>query len=125
MPSRTASATSRAILATTSASRPTDPPPNISPESLSKTRRAAGESIESVVLVSDTRSSWRRGRFSAYGLCLGSHTEPSEGGHLAAGGLHDLADGGGVVLGELLLEEHVLLEPAIEAALDDLGKGGL
>src|SRR6478672_1436009 len=51
--------------------------------------------------------------------------EAREGRRLGAALLEHLADGLLGVLGERLLEQHVLLEEAVDATLDDAGKGSL
>src|ERR1035437_7112729 len=122
-PWRTASAISPATLRTTMGSRPTAPPPNISPDNFSKTRRATGGTTPDSLVTSGMRASSLRLLNGCW--VLGSHTESGEADHRAARGLDELAHRGLRVLGERLLDEHVLLVEAVHAAFDDLRKSGL
>src|SRR3954467_1974529 len=66
---------------------------------------------------------WRpfrgNGRHSACAKRTGADLEPREAGRVHAGLLEDLLDRLALVLRELLLEEHVVLEERVDAALDD------
>src|SRR5690606_35446225 len=61
----------------------------------------------------------------AWSCRSGAHAEPGVAGHGAAGLRDDLADRLLRVLGERLVEQHVLLEEAVETALDDLRERAL
>src|SRR5690606_7383529 len=125
-PARTASPISPATRWTTSGARPIPPPPKVSPDSFSSTRRALGRSLTDP----PGPSRWRWGRCAGGPgpegpgppLGSGSHAEASEARHRAAGLGEHLADRLLVVLRERLVEQHVLLEEARHAALDDLGQ---
>src|SRR5690625_2831819 len=127
-PARLASAICRATPETTSASRPIEPPPNTSPESLSRTRR--GRPVSAVVVI-ESPGSWcaggpdpRTGRGHRH-EASGADAEPGEAGQRAAGLLDDLADGRLGVTRVGLVQQHGLLEETVHPALDDLRQGGL
>src|SRR3954468_5341559 len=148
-PDRTAAAISPAMRCTTSGASPTDPPPKVSPDSLSSTRRAFGSGVPGRTSVTSATCppvacvgssgagrgagacvrEWPRpvgrGPLPGDSLVSGSHAEPREARHGAAGLGEDLADRLLRVLGERLVEQHVLLEEAVQAALDDLRERGL
>src|SRR5699024_8767600 len=144
-PSCTAEAISLAMAATTSGSRPTDPPPNTSPESLSRTRRAPGDAVVIGFLPETSGRRWccgqvgapagrapdgdgtgvapvrgRTGATPVMPLGSGAHAEPGETGDRATGLGDDLADRLLRVLRERLVEQHDLLEEAVQPPLDDL-----
>src|SRR5699024_1244586 len=139
-PSCTAVAISLAIEATTSGSRPTEPPPNTSPESLSRTRRAPADAVVIGFLPETSGRRWCCGQVGAPGCgCTpdgdgtgvapvrgrtgatpvmprgsGAHAEPGETGDGATGLLDDLTDRLLRVLRERLVEEHDLLEEPVQ-----------
>src|SRR5665648_461785 len=144
-PARTASPISWAIPRTTSGASPTFPPPKVSPESLSSTRRGLGVSTAASwaaatpTAASTTSAVWScttgpppsagtggavlcgaelsiergprpEGSRAAVATPSGSHAEPCECRHHAADLGEHLCDGLLLVLGDGLVDQHVLLE---------------
>src|SRR3954463_15225248 len=100
-PSFTTSAIWRAPASTTVGSTPTAPPPNISPPSLSSTRRKPGRGPSGPILTSSMGASARPAALA--------HLEPGELLDRDAGVVQQRLDGLLGVLHRRLLEEHDIL----------------
>src|SRR6476659_6802724 len=135
-PVRTTSAICRAMVATTSGSTPSLPPPNTSPDSLRTTRRygcpsswtpeAATSPVSALDPCTITASSsldvWTSPRQSASPGSAAADLEPGEALHGHAGRVQDGLDVLLAVQHRRLLEQGDVLEEAVDPPLHDLGQ---